>query len=240
MYREKETSFYELLEVQPDAGPTEIYEAYQRARETYSPNSPAIYSMFTEEEARELLKLIDEAYSTLSNKSRKRAYDIKIGIAQEEKRVAEVDHHPAPPVKPPPPSNEFIEEKKVGRAEDGWTGVIKVHKRVDSTPPEGHGKTRFGFFKINPSFENDIESVEECDGSFLQKIREYKNVPLDELSEAMKISKSSLKALEENELKRLPVQVFTRGIVVQYCRMLNLDEKKLVDAYMAYFKANKT
>lgn len=55
----------------------------------------------------------------------------------------------------------------------------------------------------------------------------------------MKISKSVLRAIEENDLERLPVQVFTRGIVVQYCKMLNLDEKKLVDAYMAYFKANK-
>lgn len=235
MYRDQETSFYDLLEVHPDAGPTEIYEAYQRARETYSPHSPAIYSMFTEEEARELLKLIDEAYSTLSNRSRKKAYDLKIGLIKEEDPESKKE-------KAPPQPNQYaemVEERKVGRPEEGWTGVVRVHKRPDSTPPEGQGRTRFGLYDLDESFERDIQSVEECDGSFLQRIREYKKVPIADLSEAMKISKSVLRAIEENDLDRLPVQVFTRGIVVQYCKMLNLDEKKLVDAYMAYFKANK-
>lgn len=236
MYREQETSFYDLLEVHPDAGPTEIYEAYQRARETYSPHSPAIYSMFTEQEARELLKLIDEAYSTLSNRSRKKAYDLKIGLIQEDASV------PAPTEPTTSSATQYasvIEERKVGRPEEGWTGVVRVHKRADTTPPEGKGKTRFGLYEINENFEKDIQSVEECDGSFLQKIRDYKNVSIEDLSDAMKISRSVLRAIEENDLVRLPVQVFTRGIVVQYCRMLGLEEKKLVDAYMAYFKANK-
>lgn len=233
LYREEQTSFYELLEIGPDAGPTEIYEAYQRARETYSPQSPAIYSMFTEQEAKDLIKLIDEAYNTLSNKSRKKAYDLKMGIIQEDP----IDI----PISTPnqeKPLGPVVEERKVGKAEEGWTGVVRVYRSSDK-PPEGHSRTRFGLYKVDDNFEKDISSVEECDGSFLQKIREYKKVSVEDLSEAMKISKSSLRSLEENELNRLPVQVFTRGIVVQYCRMLNLDEKKLVDAYMSYFKANK-
>jgi curved DNA-binding protein CbpA len=241
MYRDEETSFYDLLEVGPNAGPNEIYEAYQRARETYSPQSPAIYSMFTEEEARELIKLIDEAYSTLSNRSRKRAYDLKLGLIKEE----------APPPPPPPTATPYmpppavsrnealIEERKVGRPEEGWSGVIKVHKNPEAIP-KGKARTRFGTYDVDAAFERDIDSVEECDGSFLQKIREYRKVSLPDLSDAMKISKSVLVALEENDLARLPVQVFTRGIVVQYCRMLLVDENKLVDAYMKYFKSQKT
>jgi|FLYM01.1.fsa_nt_gi curved DNA-binding protein CbpA len=239
-YREQETSFYDLLEVRPDSGPTEIYEAYQRARETYSPHSAAIYSMFTEAETKELLKLIDEAYATLSNKSRKRSYDLKLGLIK------------ADDVEPPTTFNQtrpsslnladqagsVVEERKVGKSEEGWTGVVKVYRKSDEIPP-GQERTRFGLYKIDDNLEKEITSVEECDGSFLQRIRKYRNVSLEDLSEAMKISKSSLRALEENELDRLPVQVFTRGIVVQYCRMLNLEEDKLVNAYMTYFKANK-
>lgn len=240
VYRERETSYYELLEVHPEAGPTEIYEAYQRARETYSPHSPAIYTMFTEEEAKELLKLIDEAYSTLSNRSRKKAYDLKIGLIQEDH--IEPSHpaasRPSHPIHSPNLISDVVEERKVGRAEDGWSGVVRIHKKSDALP-DGSAKTRFGIYTQNLDFEKDIDSVEECDGSFLQKIREYRCVAIEDLSEAMKVSKSSLKALEENDLDRLPVQVFTRGMVVQYCRMLNLDEKKLVDAYMTYFKAHK-
>jgi DnaJ-class molecular chaperone len=68
-------TYYELLEVKPTAGPSEIYSAYQRARNTYSPNSPALYSMFTPEEAKELMKLIEEAYQTLSHQARRREYN---------------------------------------------------------------------------------------------------------------------------------------------------------------------
>lgn len=241
MYREEETSFYDLLEISPEAGPTEIYEAYQKARETYSPHSPAIYSMFTEEEARDLLKLIDEAYSTLSNRSRKRAYDLQLGLLQDKSSVglmAESGPYGNDNITPYVPKKEIVEEKKVGRPEEGWTGVVRVHKKSEEIPP-GHGRTRFGLYAIDDSFERDIENVEECDGSFLQKIREYKSVKVADLSEAMKTSKSTLKYLEENDLARLPVQVFTRGLVVQYCRMLMLNEDKIVSAYMTYFKSQK-
>tara|TARA_Y100001958_G_scaffold157492_1_gene152729 strand:- start:2631 stop:3356 length:726 start_codon:yes stop_codon:yes gene_type:complete len=240
MYQEEETSFYDLLEISPSAGPTEIYEAYQRARETYSPHSAAIYSMFTEEEARELLRLVDEAYSTLSNRSRKRAYDLRLGLLDDEELKNETPNaYHSHPNKSPEKQDSLVEERKVGRAEEGWTGIVKVHRKVDPLP-EGQERTRFSTYTVDAQFEKDIEDVEECDGSFLQKIREYKNVPLQELSEAMKTSRSTLRALEENELDRLPVQVFTRGIVVQYCRMLGLDEHKVVAAYMTYYKSQKS
>jgi cytoskeletal protein RodZ len=45
--------------------------------------------------------------------------------------------------------------------------------------------------------------------------------------------------LEANDLEALPVAVFTRGFVVQIARLLGLDERKIADAYMKYFRANK-
>src|SRR5258708_36447154 len=73
-------TYYELLEVTPQAGSSEIYNAYQRARSTYSPTSPALYSMFTPQEAQELMSLIEEAYQTLSHQARRREYDQKLGL----------------------------------------------------------------------------------------------------------------------------------------------------------------
>src|SRR5580693_327735 len=73
-------TYYELLEITPQAGPTDIYNAYQRARSTYSPSSPALYSMFTPQEAQELMALIEEAYQTLSHQGRRREYDLKLGL----------------------------------------------------------------------------------------------------------------------------------------------------------------
>ena len=69
------TNYYEILEVSPEAPSHEIHRAYQRARETYSQDNPALYSMFSAEEARELLRMIEEAFAVLSNASLRRSYD---------------------------------------------------------------------------------------------------------------------------------------------------------------------
>ena len=59
------TNYYEILELSTNAAQHEITTAYDRARKTYSGDNPAIYTIFSEKEARDLLKLIDEAYAVL-------------------------------------------------------------------------------------------------------------------------------------------------------------------------------
>ncbi|MDX9730155.1 MAG: helix-turn-helix domain-containing protein [Bdellovibrionales bacterium] len=67
--------YYEVLEVAQDAPQHEIHKAYRRAKATYSQDNPALYSMFTREEARDLLRLIEEAYAVLGNHGLRRNYD---------------------------------------------------------------------------------------------------------------------------------------------------------------------
>lgn len=71
-------NYYDILEVSPHCQQHEITTAYERARLTYSGENPAIYTMFTDIEARELLKLIEEAYSVLGNKTLRNLYDEKM------------------------------------------------------------------------------------------------------------------------------------------------------------------
>jgi curved DNA-binding protein CbpA len=68
-------NYYEVLEVPHDAPQHEIHKAYQRAKATYAQDNPALYSMFTREEARDLMKLVDEAYGVLGNHALRRNYD---------------------------------------------------------------------------------------------------------------------------------------------------------------------
>lgn len=219
-------TFYELLEITPQAGPTEIYNAYQRARATYSPSSPALYTMFTPQEAQELMALIEEAYQTLSHQARRREYDLKMGLIDPRLK----DHKPAMSMK---------QQAAAKRPDDPWIGPVKVVQRSTEVPPKGHARTKFGTYEIKQDFENEIVGCEECDGTFLQRLRQYKNVSLDQMSDEIRVLKATLAALEGNDLKTLPVAVFTRGFVVQYARALGVDEKKIADAYMKYFKANK-
>jgi cytoskeletal protein RodZ len=87
--------------------------------------------------------------------------------------------------------------------------------------------------------EREIAAAEECDGQFLQRVRLYKGVTLEHMSEEIRVVKSTLAALEANEFSALPVAVFTRGFVVQMARVLGLDENKTAAAYMKFFRAKQ-
>jgi len=71
-------SYYEILEVDCHCDQNQIMSAYQRIKNTYSVDNPAVYTVFTEKETRELSLMIEEAYSVLSNKTLRSLYDKKI------------------------------------------------------------------------------------------------------------------------------------------------------------------
>src|SRR5882757_2661473 len=137
-------TFYELLEVQPQAGPGEIYNAYQRARATYSPSSPALYSMFTPQEAQELMSLIEEAYQTLSHQARRREYDQKLGLID-------------PRVKPESgkPALSLRQENAKKKADDPWVGPVKVVHRSKEEVPKGFARTKFSVYEVKPDMESE-------------------------------------------------------------------------------------
>ena len=215
-YISNEQTYYELLEISPDAPQDEIHRAYQRAKETYSPDSPALYTMFTREEALELSKLIEEAYQVLSNKSKRRDYDLQL-----------VGHSKLTP-------EELSNDSQV--LQDGQQPTIKPQKSHSTEVPSGHKKTRFGSYQVKNEMEDAIENTMEWDGSFLRKVRVYKNISLEQLSEETKISRTYLQAVEDNNFDKLPARVFVRGFVVQLAKALGLDENKVAKSYMNMVK----
>jgi len=71
----KDQTYYEVLEVSPTATPKEIQRAYEQAKETFDVDSLAIYSLFSEEEAKEIQGAIEEAYRILMDEESRRNYD---------------------------------------------------------------------------------------------------------------------------------------------------------------------
>lgn len=71
-------NYYEILELSTSAAQHEVTTAYERARVTYTGENPAIYTIFSEHEARELLTLIEEAYAVLGNKTLRTIYDQRL------------------------------------------------------------------------------------------------------------------------------------------------------------------
>ena len=87
-------NLYETLEVAPDATLQEIERAYRIARSTYQPNSLATYSVFSDVEAGDILRRVEEAYAVLSDARMRREYDARL-------RREGSGETPPPPLNPP-------------------------------------------------------------------------------------------------------------------------------------------
>ena len=68
---------------------------------------------------------------------------------------------------------------------------------------------------------------QEGAGTQLKRIREEKNLSLDEVSRATKIKKEFLIAIEEERFDSLPGPVFARGFVRAYADYLGADGREL-------------
>jgi curved DNA-binding protein CbpA len=246
--RSNSQTYYEVLEIQPNSGPTDIYNAYQRAKATYSPSSPAIYSMFSQEEAQQLLALIEEAYHCLSHQGRRKDYDVKIGLCEPKApprstknpttyNYSQPASQPAQAAYKTAPTPVAAPSKK--RESENWVGPVRVLQKREELP-SGYARTKFSVYEVKPEIEKEIESIVDVDGQFLQKVRLYKGVKIEQMSDEIRVIKSTLIALENNDVDALPVAVFTRGFVVGISRALGLNEKKITDSYMKFFKAKKS
>lgn len=68
-------------------------------------------------------------------------------------------------------------------------------------------------------------------GEELRREREIRGISLKEISDATKISKRFLDALERNDHRNLPAPVFTRGFVREYARYVGLNSEEMVNRY---------
>ncbi|MBX3040465.1 MAG: helix-turn-helix domain-containing protein [Bdellovibrionaceae bacterium] len=200
-------NYYEILELPANAAQHEITTAYERARITYSGENPAIYTIFSEPEARELLGIIEEAYSVLGNKTLRNIYDQRLFAGQ------------------------------TGALELSYQSLLTASR---SLFPEGKKENLAPVYEIDEQFEKEIKQRSDWDGSFLKKVREYKKITTERMSDITKINGYYLTAIEGMDPGNLPAPVFVRGYVVQMAKLLNLNEKVVADSYMKAFKALTT
>lgn len=68
-----------------------------------------------------------------------------------------------------------------------------------------------------------LSRADETLGSFLKRHRLSQGKELDEVAEKTRIHASTLRAIEEDNPKALPAEVFARGFVKNYAQYLGLD-----------------
>ncbi len=222
-------NYYEVLEVEMNATPGQIESAYVRAKNAYSGDSVALYSLMTREECNEVLGQIEEAYSVLGFPEKRREYDRLRGFNKAAGApVYEIDTARANPVK------KEILQKDTIQYEDFGSNLIeaKVSKIT--------AQKKFGLeYEENSDMDGRIRDCAEFTGKFLKEIREYKNVTIERLAEMTRISKTHLTAMENEDLPKLPADVYVRGYVYQYAKVLKLNPEQVATSFMLHFKKLK-
>lgn len=218
--QQNEKNYYDILEVSINASQDEIKESYLRAKNAYSQDSLALYSLMSKEECENILKKLDEAYSIISDPNKRIAYDQARGIKKDLSNPLEATlnhkpmatrHSPAPNINAPP---------------QNIAKIVATNKfNLD--------------YKKSPEFEQEIEQTNEFSGELLKKIREYKNVDIIRMAEMTKVSKTYLSKIEDEEFDNLPALVYVRGFVYQYAKCLKLNPDLVATSYLYRVKKNK-
>ena len=68
-------------------------------------------------------------------------------------------------------------------------------------------------------------------GLHLKHERELRGVALEEIAEATRIHIRFLEALENNDLDKLPGEVFIKGYIRSYARVIGFDSEEMVNVY---------
>jgi DnaJ-class molecular chaperone len=167
-------NYYELLKVSPKASVSEIVSAYHAAKNAFSSDSIASYSLLDSEESKEIIKKIEEAFSVLSNIEKRRLYDMASNtqkeVETEIKSTQEAVAHPASNFHVEASSYEEISggvlkdiREKSGYSVDDVARITKIPgrfiKAIESNQPQklpavvylqGFIKNLSSLYKIDP------------------------------------------------------------------------------------------
>lgn len=69
-------------------------------------------------------------------------------------------------------------------------------------------------------------------GELLRKKREELGLALEEVSRTTRIKYDYLKAIEDEAFERLPVEVYVKGYIREYAKILNIEPEAALDVYV--------
>ena len=218
-------NYYEVLEIETNATPNQIENAFVRSKNAYSGDSVALYSLMSKDECSAILRLVEEAYSILGFPEKRREYDRLRGFNQSGFATPVREKVVPTSSKPEKRNNDNIQYEDFGsNLIEARVSKISAQKKFGLEYPE------------NNEMDRKIADCNEFTGPFLKQIREYKNVSMERMAEMTRISKTHLIALEAEDLKKLPAEVYVRGYVYQYSKVLKLNPENVAASFILHFK----
>ena len=207
MRKFEELNYYEIFEIPINASTFEIRQAYKEALSIYGGDSPISYSFFTEEESKEILDRIEEAFSTLIDQEKRELYNKML--------VCEKKIEPSSLTK----KRQKVPTPLFSSKTPGGVAIAKtIKKRIKDKDPK---KT-----------EAAILPKDMISGDDLKQLRKTFGVKIEDLFEVTRISVSILEAIENDDFGTLPSTVYLKNFLKAYAELFEVDPKKIIDGYI--------
>jgi hypothetical protein len=89
---------------------------------------------------------------------------------------------------------------------------------------------------LPPELEHVLVEGAEVNGQVIRRLRESRQLTVDEVAAATHIRKAYLEAIENMDVNELPARVYLRGFLTQIARVLKVDKKALSDGYLSFIE----
>lgn len=217
MNTEVRQNYYDILDLKETASVQEIRAAYDKAKATYSVDNKALLDMFSPEETHQLRQMIEEAYKVLSNDDFRNVYERRMAAAEE---YSQADL-----------TAEAIKTAAENLFERAQPPTVVLDEVKIAKPMTAQNAP-----SVDPAFEASLINKKDWAGEDLKRVREYRGLSYDELTDITKINPWYIAAIEKMDPSNLPVEVFVRGYVLQVAKALGLKEKVVTESYMRLFR----
>jgi len=205
--RLEDLDYYEILNIPRTVAPADILRAYLLAIATYRPEGLATYSLLTDEERRQMLARVDEAYAVLSDPERRAGYDERTvwggAVAASLVHVRR--------------STEPLEIRDADRKK-GWikrlAGLFGRRKKVEAEPPPPPAG-------LSPTAAAAAAKV--LRGDLLRSLRLHRGLTIEAASQALRVSPEALEGLETGEGGEFVDKIQRSALLVSYAKTLGLD-----------------
>ena len=207
MRKFEELNHYEIFEISINASAFEIRQAYKEALSIYGDDSPISYSFFPQEESKEILNRIEEAFSTLIDQEKRELYN-KMLV-----REKKIDPSSLTKKRQQVPTPLFSSKTPGGAA------ISKtIMKRIKD--------------KNLKKAEEVILSKDMISGDDLKQLRKTVGIKIEDLFEVTRITVSILEAIENDDFGTLPSTVYLKNFLKTYAELFEIEPKKIIDGYI--------
>jgi len=195
-------NYYEILQVDSNASPMDIVNAYRHTKLAYQQDSLAVYSLYSDEEIEDIRSHIEEAYHVLSDSEKRKAYNASLAV------------------KTGPEQAKTGRDQKIIRFSD-YSDRDRLQTSLNMASNQD----------VEQSLKHRHDDVDEYTGALLKEIREKSGVTIDSIAEHTKIGKRYLNAIEAERKDDFPAMAYLKGYLGQYAVEIGLDPQTVVQSY---------